>query len=137
MTMSDINKGLEMVADRLESHEIDGVTYWSSVGATGRMPPSPTVHLLQAYDEYVMGYSESRDFLDVSGALGARTERSAFNMLVFLDGQIAGHWKRTIKKASVEIETALYSAFNEAQNKALGAAADAYGKFLGVKAVLV
>ena len=64
-------------------------------------------------------------------------ERSTFNLLVFLDGQIAGHWKRTIKKASVEIETALYSAFNAAQGQALRSAADAYGEFLGVKAVLV
>ncbi|MPZ68281.1 MAG: winged helix DNA-binding domain-containing protein [Actinobacteria bacterium] len=137
LTMADIKKGLEMVADRLESHEIDGVTYWSSTDVAGRMPPSPTVHLMQAYDEYVMGYSESRHFLDVSGAVGAQTEPSSFNMLVFLDGQIAGHWKRTIKKASVEIETALYSAFNAAQSKALLTAADAYGKFLGLEAVLV
>ena len=53
--MVDIKKGLEMVAPRLEREEIDGVTYWFGTSETPTKVKSPTVHLLQVYDEYVMG----------------------------------------------------------------------------------
>ncbi len=55
---------------------------------------TPTVQLLQAYDEYIMGYSESRSVLDVSGVTELPCRSNvAFNHVIILDSQLAGHWK--------------------------------------------
>jgi hypothetical protein len=121
-----------MVGAQLNHEVIDGVPYWFAEPAPARQPASPTVHLLQGYDEYIVGYSESKYVLDVSGAARSQPPgRTVFNSLVILDGQVAGHWKRTVNKDSVFIEAALYAPFDDAQMDALHAAATRYGEFLG------
>jgi hypothetical protein len=132
LTIADINKGLEMVGARLDHETIDGRSYWFAEPPPSSASPSPTVELLQPYDEYLVGYSESKYVLDVSGAArsGPR-DRTVFNAVVILDGQVAGHWRRTVGRDSVLIEVALYAPFEDAQTAALHAAAARHGEFLG------
>jgi DNA glycosylase AlkZ-like len=135
LTMADVREGIEMVASRLERVDVDGVSYWFAEPAPPTRPPSPRVHLLQGYDEYVVGYSESKYVLDVSGAARSLTQDGIpFNSVVILDGQVAGHWKRTMKGRSVLVEVALYRPLDDGQAAALQAAADRYAAFLGVTA---
>jgi hypothetical protein len=138
LTLADIKNGLAMVASRLEHEVVDGLSYWFAASAPPPEAASPTVHLLQAYDEYIVGYSESRYVLDVSRAARSRPQdRAIFNGVVILDSQLAGHWKRTLKKDSVIVEAALYTPFGDAQTRALQAAADQHGAFLGLAATVV
>ncbi len=80
-----------------------------------------------------MGYSESRPVLDVSRVTELpRQGNHTFNHVIVLDSQLAGHWKRTLKKNSLIIEAVLYTPFCDAQTEALQAAADKQGEFLGL-----
>jgi len=138
LTAADIKNGLEMAGSKLEHEVIDGVPYWFATSAPYPQPPSPTVHLLQGYDEYIVGYSESKYLLDMSSVAGSATrDRAIFNQVAFLDGQVAGHWKRIVKKDTVIIEAALYTPFDDAQTQALQAVADRHGEFLGRTATVV
>jgi hypothetical protein len=138
LTLADIKNGLAMVGSRLERETLGGVSYWFAPSAPPPKAASPTVHLLQAYDEYIVGYSESKFVLDVSGAARSRTQDGAiFNGVVILDSQVAGHWKRTLKRDAVIIEAALYAPFDDAQTRALQAAVDRHGAFLGLPATVV
>jgi hypothetical protein len=137
LTAAEVAKGLELVAPRLGREVVDGVTYWF-----GEPPPppeaTPTVHLLQGFDEYLVGYSESKWVLDVAGTARSRIQdRSVPNHVLILDGQVAGHWKRTLRRGSVTIEAVLYAPFDDAQTAALHAAADRHGEFLGLPATMV
>jgi hypothetical protein len=133
LTAADIKKGLEMVAAQLEHEIIDGLSCWFVTSAACPKAASPAVHLLQGYDEYVMGYSESKYLLDVSGnAKSFPKHQTVFNGVVILDSQVAGRWKRTLEKSSVVIDVALYKPFSRAQTKALQAAADRHAEFLGL-----
>jgi hypothetical protein len=137
LTSADIQRGLKVAGSRLRREVIDGVSYWSGTATSFDQVATPTVHLLQAYDEYIVGYTESKYVLDQSG--GSRSlspDRPIFNHAVILDGQVAGHWKRTLAKDSLAIEAALYSPFDDAQMDALQAAADEYGMFLGRSATV-
>lgn len=137
LTMADIRKGLEMVGSQLESQIIDGLTFWFAPPVPSATVPSPTVHLLQGYDEYFAGYSRSRYVVDVSGrARSMPGDRPVYVGVVVLDSQVAGHWRRTLSKQSVRIEAALYEWFDKAQTQALHAAADRHGEFLGVPATV-
>lgn len=132
VTISDINRGLEMAASRLERTDVDGTTYWSAPQSSPPDVASPTVHLLQGYDEYLVGYSESKYLCDLAGVrLSLPPDTSVPNGVAFLDTQLAGHWKRTLRRRSVTFEVALYEAFDKAQMDALRAAADAQATFLG------
>jgi hypothetical protein len=149
LTLAQIARGLEIAGSRLRSETIDGVVYWSGVAA-----PSPVeagaraagssrrrrgvVHLLQAYDEYGVGYSESKHLVDRSGAARAHwvRDRAMFNHLILLDDQIAGCWRRTIKTDVVTIHPRLYVPFDRAATRALQAAADRHAAFLGLRAAV-
>jgi winged helix DNA-binding protein len=132
ITADDVRNGLEMVGSRLENAVVNDVRYWFAGPLRHPPPPAPTVHLLQGYDEYIMGYTETKYLLDLSGVARMTTrDRAVFNHVVILDSQVAGHWKRTVRTDSVSIEVALYHSFTEAQTRALQAAADTHAAFLG------
>ena len=138
LTAADAATGLELVASRLQHETIDGLSYWSAASPPQPETASPTVHLLQGYDEYIVGYSESKWVLDAAG--GARSlpqARVVFNGVVILDSQVAGQWKRTLKRNAVVIEAALYRPFDDDQAQALRAAAARHGEFLGLPATVV
>jgi hypothetical protein len=136
LPLVDIQHGLEMAAPRLEHQEIGGRSFWS---ATREPPPalsSPRVHLLQGLDEYFVGYGESRGFCDESGVWPSLVDRAIYNGALIVDGQLAGHWKRTLTRHAVLFQVALRTDFDEARMQALQAAADRYGAFLGVPAAV-
>lgn len=131
LTVADIRAGLEMVEGELQSEVVDGATFWWADARGGRKPATPRVHLLQPYDEYIVGYSKSKWLLNIGkAAVPEGRERSLFSGVVMLDGQLAGHWKRHLKKGAVEIRVALYAPFSKSQMKALEAQAKAHGRFL-------
>jgi Winged helix DNA-binding domain len=132
LTMAEVNRGIEMAAPGLDRAVVDGLTYWFARSAPPAKAPAPAVHLLQAYDEYLVGYSESKYLLDLSGtARSAPQDRQAANGVAILDSQVAGRWRRTLKKDSVAFEVALHAALDDPQARALRAAADRQAAFLG------
>jgi winged helix DNA-binding protein len=136
LTVADIRRGLEMAGAKLERTEIDGVPYWCGEAEPPRRP-APRAQLLQTYDEYVVGYSQSRKVLDESGALRALTrDEGMFTALAVLDGTAVGRWRRTLRKDAVEIELRHHLPLDEADERALREAAARHGEFLGVPAVL-
>jgi hypothetical protein len=140
LTAADVAEGLALVGSRLQAETLDGVTYWSAPAdphGTPRAAASPTVHLLQAYDEYVVGYSESRWVLDLDGTARARWQaRAVANGVVVRDGQMTGHWRRLQTGRSVELEVALYEPLDDAATRSLEAAVARHGEFLGLPATL-
>ena len=109
LTAADIRHGLEALGSQVKSETIEGTTLWSVKGA-GRLPAAGGAHLLQTYDELIVGYTESRFFGDPVGtkARTAWRDRRLPTGTVLLDGRVAGHWKRTIDKHHVEVEILTY-----------------------------
>lgn len=107
---------------------VDGITYFFAADPV-TLEPAPTAHLLQPYDEYAVAFSESKYLLDASGrARQASGDAPVFNGVLLMDGQLTGAWRR----ASSEIEVALYRPLSPAEERALQAAAERYGTFLGL-----
>jgi hypothetical protein len=125
LTAAQGREGLALVGRELESEVVDGRTYWwARASRDAKHSTTPTVDLVQGYDEIVMSYSESRDdSFRVGGA--------AYYHAVLLDGRLIGHWKPTTKGNSVLIKMVLHRAFSRAETKALDVAVDAYRHFLG------
>jgi hypothetical protein len=137
LTATEIKTGLAMVASQLEHEDLDGATYWFGTPPPTTRPLTPTVHLIQGYDEYVVGYGETKFALDASGTARSMTRNDVvFNMIVLLDSQAAGHWKRTVKMGTVHIDVALYAPFDAAQTDALHAACARHAEFLGLQLTL-
>jgi hypothetical protein len=137
LTATDARAGIEMVGSQLERMVAADRTYWFAPSPAGAEEAAPRAHLLQGYDEYIVGYSESRDVLDVGGVARQVPEGEAmFTHAVALDGQVLGHWRRLVKAAAkaVTIEVQLATALDRAQREALDAEVDRYGTFVGLPA---
>ena len=132
LKVSDIKRGLEMVGSEITSADVGGRTYWYP--SRGRKPllESPVVHLLQAYDEYIVAFPETKGLLNLRGIARSLADRTLYLGVVMLDGQIAGHWKRTVAKGSVRFDIALYRQFKGKQKEGLEREVEEHGKFLGL-----
>jgi hypothetical protein len=134
LSAAAVKKGLTMVSPHLEHEEVNGIELWfAPSGSATPQPASPMVHLLYGLDEYIVGYAESRLFLDLSGEARRRGQQGAFFYgIVLVDGQVAGHWRRAPDRDSIRLEASLYKQFSAQDNRAaLETAGDVYSKFSG------
>lgn len=135
LTGADARAGLETAKPRLAREVIDGQTYWLSPSAPGaKQDESPTAYLLPAYDEYTVAYKDRGAMLPPSSA--GRAGAGLLNPVVVIDGEAVGNWKRALKKETVVVTPSLFRALSKREKQALAAAAEAYGEFLGLRAVL-
>lgn len=132
LTMTDLRKGLGELGDQVRSESVDGIDLWSIASDDPRRPAGGGAHLLQTYDELVVGYTESR-FLGDPGAEKARAaygDRTYPSGGLILNGQIGGHWRRTLERDSVRVEVHLYEDPTRATTQAVRTAATELGRFL-------
>ena len=133
LTVADVRRGLELVGDRLTSVDVDGRTFWFEPPADPRPAPSPAVHLLQAYDEYLVGHADSKDLISARRHRARRPRRPArcSTASSILDARVAGRWRRTVRRDRVTVEVQALRPFEGAAREALQAACEAHGRFLG------
>ncbi|MFE4195368.1 winged helix DNA-binding domain-containing protein [Paenarthrobacter sp. NPDC056912] len=96
---------------------------------------SPRVDLIQCYDEYVMGYSQSRHYL--GGTAPFFPEDNGPMHVVLLDGRLAGWWRHGFSAGACELDVRMNRPASTAEQKALEAEAARYGRFLGMETKLV
>jgi hypothetical protein len=143
LSAADTTRGLELAGAALEHEDWQGTTMWAGAGARERaasgipVDPSPTVRLMQGYDESFMGYSDTRGVVDTDGMAGRSVaDRAIYVGVLTLDGRFAGHWKRTIERGRVLIDAQLRRPFDEAALAALHTEADRHGRFMGLPAAV-
>ncbi len=113
----------------------------SSGRSRRRKPLAPSVrgaHLLQTYDELVVGFTESRFFGNPGGekARAAWGDRTFPSGLLLLNGLIGGHWRRTIERQSIRVEVHLYEEPKRGATRAVEAAAEDLGRFFDLPVTL-
>lgn len=130
LTVADARRGLAAAGAALEKVTVEGTDYWWAGDPTdaGTDDRSPTVHLLQGFDEYVVGYRSPRTPINLLGH-GPHTALNTPSWLngVFLDGQLIGWWRR---RAGADIETSLFLDLSRRQQGALDDAIARYMSFL-------
>lgn len=131
LTAGEARRGMEMVAGQLERWQQGERTYWwiPTHSARTSTPEAGTAHLLQAYDEYVVGYSESRGTMDVAGIAGA-APGPLLHVLVF-DGQVIARWRRRPGRGDPVIEIAFVRAVGSEERKAVHEAVGRFSTFYG------
>jgi hypothetical protein len=131
LNQADTKRGLAMNSPALESLEVDGQRYWwAGDHKSADSSPSPMVHLLQAYDEYVVGYRSPRTPINVAGlALPPVLRPPPFFNTVVVDGQVVGYWRRLNTDAGYRIETSLLRPLTAAEQDTLSAEVARYSAF--------
>jgi hypothetical protein len=138
LTAGEAKMGLGAVMSQFEHEDVDGRTYWFAEGSAPQKRGSKRVDLVQGYDETVMSYSESRDALygGQSSAPVPHVENALMHA-VLQDGQLMGLWRPTRTKDTVVVEASLFGPREPADERALEAAVERFGRFLGMPATMV
>jgi hypothetical protein len=130
LTVADARRGIAAAGSALSRLTVEATDYWLASDTTdGPADPRPTFHLLQGYDEYVVGYRSPRDPINLD-RLGPHTALNTPSWLngLFLDGQLIGWWRRVAKTGGVE--TSLLRDLSSREKSALQSAIDRYLGFV-------
>ena len=137
LTVADARAGLDAAKPHLVEEKADGQTYWLPPNMPGA-PPLPLVHLLPAYDEYMVAYRDrSAALRDAHARHLATPSATILGPIIVVDGQYAGAWTRRVHKDTVVIAAQPLLPLSDAQQHALAETASRYGEFVGLRARLV
>ncbi len=122
----DAREALEAVKHLLLSETVEGQAYWLPQDFRPAPAPSLSVHLLPAFDEFLVSYKDRSASLDSSRKVQTITGNGIFKPVVVVNGRVKGIWSRTFKKDKVLIEKEFYEEMSEAE---LAGLKEAVGRF--------
>jgi hypothetical protein len=101
----------------------------SEPGAT-----QPRVDLLQAYDEYIMGYAAPRSFLLPTGVDRVHAESALHAFMI--DGVMAGRWAPVVQGRTATARIVPWRPLAAAEERAVAASVTELERFLGMPVTL-
>jgi hypothetical protein len=93
-----------------------------------------SAHLLPAFDEYIISYTDRSAVLPHLHNRKAVSDNGVFRPVILVNGLVEGIWKRSVRGDKVIIETSLFRRQGMKVKKAIEKAATEYGYFTGRKA---
>jgi hypothetical protein len=133
LAAADSRAAIEHAGSHLHRDCIGNAQYWRAQRpertATTRTRGRPDAVLLPPYDEYTVAYRDRRAALDPAHAAAARN--GIFSPTIVVDGKIAGTWTRRLTNDRVTIDLQPFAPLSAARQRAIGLAADRYGRFIG------
>jgi len=101
---TEARKGIESIKGNFRSEKIEGQTYWFHSGKNiGRERPD-TVHLLPAFDEFIISYKDRTACLPLINHKTTISMNGFFRPVVVINGKVTGVWKRSVAKKKVVLE---------------------------------
>ncbi len=95
LSVAEARCGLESVKSEFVSETIDSQTYWIPNVDYRPFATESTVHLLPAFDEYIIGYKDRTAVLPPENNRKAVSSNGIFRPVIVKDGKVIGIWKRT------------------------------------------
>ncbi len=117
----------------LTSRVVAGRTYWHAREAAATRP-APGLHLLPAFDEYLIAYRTRGDVLDPEYSKRLNAGGGMIAPTVVQDGRVIGTWRRALGRTSVAVTVRLFAPAGAHLRPAIAAAVARYGAFLGSSA---
>jgi hypothetical protein len=135
LTVASVREGIALAGARLEGRRVDGKEYWAGAGAFDPDPgfvPEPHVLLLPNYDEAIASYRDYGPVLDAALPAPNWVNDSVGAHIVVRDGLVVGGWRRSLERNRAMVNVTLGIAFTPDELDALGAAAERFGRFVGL-----
>ena len=128
LTQKDARHALALASSGLEQETHEGITWWwrSDAPAPSR---SRAVHLLPAFDEYLIGYRDRTPVLDAAQTRRVFSVNGLVAATAIVDGRVAATWKRAAADGDVVFDPLRPLA--DAEHAALLRAAQRWRRFLG------
>jgi hypothetical protein len=131
LLLKDAQEAIEAAGSKLVGESHDGRRWFS--GAAPHPRAKPRRHaavLLPPWDEYIVAYKDRAAALDPPAGRDERVYAVGLSLVV-VDGRVRGSWRRERSGATVRIRLSYWSGVTGEERRAVAAAAERYGLFLG------
>jgi hypothetical protein len=138
--MNDAQEAIELAGDKVRSETHEGGRLLFSDPSSRSAAPGPRrkpgAVLLPPWDEYVIAYK------DRAAVLGPRIApdspgQAVGSSPIVIDGRARGSWRRSLRGATVRVSVNFWTSVTRDERRAVEAAADLYGRFLGLGVQIV
>lgn len=113
LSVTEARRALEFIKSNFISETTGSEKYWLTNLFPDMTYDKISVHLLPAYDEFLISYTDRTASLSLTANKKAVSDNGIFRPVIVINGQVTGIWKRTIKKDKVIIETELFQQYNK------------------------
>jgi hypothetical protein len=108
LSRKDALHGMESVKHGFVTETIESGTYLFPISSPIVSFDKTSVHLLPAYDEFLIGYRDRSASLSVDAGKKSVSVNGIFYPLIVVNGQVTGLWKRSFKSDKAVIEPILF-----------------------------
>lgn len=149
LKVSDARLSIEKAHPKLGHYQIDDKTYYMGSKADLTGGSEPSAHLLPAFDEYLLGYSDrsavlrkwhktdrSKHTLEAEKKMSLSYSNGIFFPTIVVDGQVMGIWKCNVKNNKAVITLSPFIKPNNEQSRRIKEVVERYSVFLDMPAVL-
>ena len=137
LPVKDARKAIEMIKTDFESFDNEEQTLWFSPLVKSTDENTKSVHLLPAFDEFIISYRDRTAALYSEHHKKAVSENGIFRPVMVVNGKVAGIWKRTQRKSISLIETDYFEPVSKTVKKQIENAALKFELFLNQKIEIV
>ena len=138
LNVTDARHGLEAVKKQLGCQKLDGQEYWFNTEMPfHKMKKTADVHLLPAYDEFIISYKDRTAMLALEHHKKVLSSNGIFSPVIVAGGQVLGTWKRLFQKEEMMIEANYFHTPGKTLRSGIEKKVKALGDFHGKKASLV
>jgi len=133
----DARAALEKITPGLDHATFDDRTYFFPPKRDDSIRDPPLALLLPIYDEYILAYKDRSDISQAREIEKMIVRGNEMTAVIVLAGKVAGTWRKSTLRDSVEIRLNLFREPDGDEAKALELEVDRYGRFVGKDAVVI
>jgi len=133
LSLTVARQAMALVKQQLMHENSGSETFWFKNPVNNDMMADHSVHLLPAFDEYLISYRDRSSAIDQEYSSKAISSNGIFKPLIVVNSRVEGIWKRNIVKDTVFVELALFRPQKKTTMKAIESAVLRYGDFLELK----
>ncbi len=133
LSVADSRKGLESVKPHLFPEIVGSEKYWLYPENARTNQTQNLVHLLPAFDEFLISYRDRSASLELAHNRKAVSNNGIFYPVIVINGQVCGTWKRTTQKDRFKIETNIFADIDKKSGALIEKEIRLYPEFLDKK----
>lgn len=130
LSVTEARQAMEYLKSDFITVTLGSEKFWFTNSFHDTGPEKTSVHLLPAFDEFLISYKDRSSSLSASVNKKTVSDNGIFHPSIVVNGQVNGLWKRTIKKNKVIIETDFFQPVNKSIRRLIDKKAFIFGQFL-------
>jgi Winged helix DNA-binding domain len=137
LSVSDARKAIDSIKSDFTQEITGGRKYWIPRSFSEKEPEGLNVYLLPAFDEFLISYRDRNCSLSFIDNKKTVSDNGIFHPAIVVNGQVAGLWKRTMKKNKVITEINLFQKPGMPVRKQIEKKAFLFGQFLEMEIEII